>query len=70
MDVTPEQLEALNIVAEKAGNARAEVIRQALDSYLAIHREPLTSYFGMWANNPATQDVQGFIDEVREEWDR
>ncbi len=68
VDVSQSQLDALNVLAEQAGQSRAEVIRKALDAYIAAHQEPITSFFGLWANNPETQNVQGFLDEIRAEW--
>jgi hypothetical protein len=68
VDVSPSHLDALNVLAEQAGQSRAEVIRKPLDSYVAAHQDPVTSFSGLWASQPETQDAQGFLDEIRGEW--
>jgi len=68
VDVSQAHLDALNALAEQAGQSRAEVIRKALDYYVSATQEPISSFFGIWADNPETQDVQGFLDRIRGEW--
>ena len=70
VDVTQEQLNDLAALAKRRGEPRAAVIRQAIDSFVAANRKPISDYFGLWANNPETQDVQGYLDKLRAEWDR
>ena len=70
VDVNPTQVSALNALAKRTGKARAEVIREALDTHVKAHREPLSAFKGLWADNPETQDVHGYLDRIRAEWDR
>ena len=69
VDMPEDQVATLNALAARAGTSRAEIIRQALDSYVEHHRKPIEAYFGLWADNPETQDVQGFLDRIRDEWE-
>lgn len=68
MDVTQKQVEDLAELAARHGESRAQVIRQAIDSYIAVSRRPISDYFGLWACNVETQDVQGYLDTLRDEW--
>lgn len=45
VDVDQDQLAVTCGVAKKRKLSRAEVIREALDSYVIGNREPLASYF-------------------------
>ena len=70
LDLSPDTVGALNALALQSGEPRAEVIRRAVDSYVSAHAEPLSAFFGLWADNPKTKDVAQFIDGVRGEWVR
>jgi hypothetical protein len=70
LDLSPETVDALNALALQSGKPRAEVIRRAVSSYVSAHVEPLSAFFGLWAENPKTQDVAQFVAEIRGEWVR
>lgn len=70
VDVSKEQVAELNALARRTGKARAQVIREALEKHTATNRPSILSYKGLWADNPETQDVQGYLDRIRSEWDR
>lgn len=70
VDVTQEQVAALAELAERRNAPRAEVIRQAIDTYVAANRRPISDYFGLWAKNGHTEDGQEYQDKIRAEWDR
>lgn len=70
VDVSQQQVSELNALAKRTGKARAAVIREALDNHVAANRPSILSYKGLWADNPDTQDVQGYLDKIRSEWDR
>ncbi len=70
VDVNQQQVSALNDLAKRTGKARAEVIREALDKHVEANRTPLSAFKGLWADNPETQDVQGYLDRIRAEWAR
>ncbi len=67
-EVTDQQSEALaEIAAARGGPPRAELIREALDAYIAEHRKPITAYFGAWSGKVADPDQ--FLADMRAEWD-
>ena len=70
VDVSQEQLNGLAALAARRGEPRAEVIRQAIDSFVAANRKPISDYFGLWAKNGHTVDVQEYLDKLRAEWER
>ncbi len=70
VDVSQQQVVSLNALAKRTGKARAEVIREALDKHVEANRPPISAFKGLWADNPETQDVQGYLDKIRGEWDR
>ncbi len=70
VDVNQQQVVSLNALAKRTGKARAEVIREALDKHVEANRVPISAFKGLWADNPETQDVQGYLDKIRGEWDR
>ena len=49
LDLSPETVDALNALALQSGKPRAEVIRRAVSSYVSAHVEPLSAFFGLWA---------------------
>ncbi|HEY0796953.1 MAG TPA: CopG family transcriptional regulator [Acidisarcina sp.] len=75
VDVSQEQLAALADLAKKRKLPRAEIIRQALETYVVTNRAPLASYVGLWANkgkldNPETSDPEAYVAKLRSEWER
>ena len=69
VDVSEQQVSALNSLAKRTGKARAEIIREALDKHVQANHQPLSAFYGIWADNPDTQDIQGYLDRIRGEWD-
>ena len=70
VDVNHQQVSALNALAKRTGKARAEVIREALDKYVAAHRPSISAFYGLWAGDAETEDAQAYQDKLRSEWDR
>ena len=70
VDVNREQVDALNAIAQRSGKAQAEVVCEAISEYAARHQPSIRQFYGIWADNTETQDVQGYLDRIRAEWDR
>jgi predicted transcriptional regulator len=67
VDLTDMQLSDITQIAEVDKRARAAVIRDALDSYIARRKPALaTDVFGLWENTKA--DGLAYQERLRSEW--
>lgn len=67
IDMTDAQVEALDVLAERAGRSRAAVIRSAIDDYLDRHRRAeIEEGFGLWGKRKV--DGLSYQEKVRGEW--
>ena len=70
--LTREEREALKTIAERLGQSQSEIIREAIDRYIAnvpdelSVAEALDKSFGIWADR---DDLDDFIETLRQEWD-
>jgi len=70
LDLPDESVRALEVLAVRQGQPRAELLRRAVESYVSAHAEPISAFFGLWAGNPKTANTDEFLDELRKEWER
>ncbi len=67
IDLPPELIEGLAVIAEKEQKSRSALIREAVSEYL-VQRKPaeMVDAFGLWAE----RDVDGleYEDQIRAEW--
>jgi predicted transcriptional regulator len=67
VDMNEAQVEALDILAKRAGQSRAALIRAAIDDYLARHhRDQIKDGFGLWGEGGA--DGLDYQTKLRGEW--
>lgn len=75
IDLPENQLIPLDQIGEQEGVSRAELVRQAvallLQTRAAQRSQDLANHpvFGMWKNNPETQDSVEYQRCLRAEWD-
>jgi predicted DNA-binding protein len=70
--LTSEQKLQLERLAATSGRKQSEMIREAIDGYLAEHEpkdweEAFEAVRGMWAER---DDVDDFVRDLRAEWER
>jgi predicted DNA-binding protein len=70
--LTEEQERGLKQLAASSGRKQSELIREAIEGYLAEHkpkdwREALESVRGMWADR---DDLDELYADLRMDWDR
>jgi hypothetical protein len=70
LDLPEESVRAIEAIAVRQGLPRAELLRRAVQSYVSTHAEPISAFFGLWADNPKTSSPDEFLDELRKEWER
>ena len=67
VDMNDAQVEALDVLAKRAGRSRAALIRTAIDDYLERHhREQVEDGFGLWGKRKV--DGLDYQEKVRSEW--
>jgi predicted transcriptional regulator len=67
VDMSDDQVEALDALAERQRRSRASLIRAAIDDYLAKHGSTdLEASFGLWKDEAI--DGLAFQDDMRREW--
>ncbi len=67
IDIPEEDLSLLNRLGEIRNVSRAELVRQAISSYLAPHKlAERVDGFGLWANCPI--DGLAYQERIRSEW--
>ncbi len=68
-DVTEDQLQALEFLAQQQAVSRAEVIRRAIAAYVTENGPPVSSFFGAWRTGEREpEDGLAFQDRMRGEW--
>lgn len=67
IDMNEAQVEALDILAKRARQSRAALIRTAIDEYLhRHHREQVEEGFGLWGKGRV--DGLDYQEKARGEW--
>lgn len=67
VDMTAEQVEALDALAKRVRQSRAALIRAAIDDYLDRHRcKEVEEGFGLWGRRKI--DGLDYQEKVRREW--
>lgn len=70
IDLPDRQIEALERISRSRKLSRAELIRQAVDRYLADHAPDAAAAFGLWKHAGAREDGVTFQRRLRREWGR
>jgi hypothetical protein len=66
VDIPKQQLDALAEIGRRKGVSRAEVIRTAVDQYLAAEKKSsFAAFHGMWGPG---EDGVAYQRRLREEW--
>lgn len=70
--LTQEQRKSIEIIAGQRGQTMSEIIREALDRYIAVFEdrdrlELMHQAAGIWADR---DDLPEFFEELRQEWER
>ena len=70
--LTEEQQRALERLAAATGRRKSDLIREALDGYLADHqpkgwKDALEAVRGMWADR---DDLDDFVSKLRAGWEK
>lgn len=69
VDLPEEDIALLNKLAKAGSVSRAELVRQAVSTYLAPHKKTsLHEFFGMWRDFP--EDGLAYQERLRSEWER
>ncbi|UXU90758.1 CopG family transcriptional regulator [Burkholderia sp. S-53] len=64
VDLSDDQLAALTTIAAIKNSSRAEIIRDAIDAYIARHtRTSVDDVFGLWKGRPVASQ-----ESLRAEW--
>ena len=66
VDIPDRQIKDLTTICEAEKVSRAEVIRQAIASYLEKKRPVTGEAFGLWKNRKV--DGLAYQEQVRSEW--
>jgi hypothetical protein len=67
IDISDEQLRALDCLRAKRHQSRSSLIRKVLDEYLSEHRADWPKEaFGIWRDKPV--DALAYEDKLRSEW--
>jgi hypothetical protein len=70
IDLPDRQIEALERISKSRKLSRAELIRQAVDRYLADHAPDAAAGFGLWKRAGAREDGLAYQRRLRREWGR
>ena len=68
VDLPDRQIEALERISKSRKLSRAELIRQAVDRYLADHAPDAAAAFGIWKNAGLRGDGLAYQRRMRREW--
>jgi len=69
VDLPEKQIEALKRISEATRSSRAELVRRAIDEYLARHLPAQDDKaFGIWRKRKI--DGLDYQDRMRDEWDQ
>ena len=70
IDLADRQLEALARISRRRRLSRAELIRQAVDRYLAEQAPEAAAAFGLWKRAGGREDGLAYQRRLRREWGR
>jgi len=70
IDLHDRQFEALGRIARRRKLSRAELIRQAVDRYLAEHSPESGAAFGLWRRAGSREGGLAYQKRLRREWSR
>lgn len=70
IDLTDQQLAALVRMSRRRKLPRAELIRQAVDRYLAEQAPEAAAAFGLWKRAGSREDGLAYQRRRRQEWVR
>lgn len=68
IDLPERQLDALERISKGRKLSRAELIRRAVDFYLAEHAPKAVAAFGLWRRAGAREDGADYQRRLRREW--
>ena len=68
VDIPDEQIEDLAVICEAKKVSRAEVIRQAIASYIDTNKRVPVDAFGLWKAHPDRLDGLAYQEQARSEW--
>lgn len=68
IELQERQIVALEKISKIRKLSRAELIRQAVDSYLAEHAPDAAAAFGAWKQAGSREDGLAYQRRVRKEW--
>lgn len=68
IDLPERQLDALERISKGRKLSRAELIRRAVDLYLAEHAPAAVAAFGLWRRAGAREDGLAYQRRLRKEW--
>lgn len=66
VDIPEKQLQELTVISQSQHVSRAEVIREAINLYLASKQRPELDAFGLWRDRQV--DGLAYQEQVRSEW--
>ena len=70
VDLSDQQIEALGRIARRRKLSCAELIRQAVDRYLAEHAAEQGTAFGLWQRAGVCEGGLIYQRRMRREWSR
>jgi metal-responsive CopG/Arc/MetJ family transcriptional regulator len=65
VDIPEKQIQELTAISQSQHVSRAEIIREAINCYLATRR-PTQEAFGLWRDHPV--DGLAYQEQARSEW--
>jgi metal-responsive CopG/Arc/MetJ family transcriptional regulator len=68
IDLPDRQLEALERISKRRKVSRAELVRQAVDRFLAEHAPEAEAAFGLWKRAGVREDGLAMQRRLRREW--
>ncbi len=69
IDIPEGDLKLLKHLSKMGKVSRAELVRQAISTYLGPHRESMAEQaFGIWKDEP--RDGLAYQEKLRSEWER
>lgn len=66
IDIPEKQIQELTAISQSLHVSRAEVIREAINNYLAAKQRPTQDAFGLWRDKPI--DGLAYQEQARSEW--
>lgn len=66
VNIPDSQIEVLKTICQAQKISRAELVRQAITSYIDLHKPASDQAFGLWKDRHT--DGMAYQDKVRAEW--